>query len=138
MCPFRVGDEVLVLHAKQTPSLVGKKVKVTQIDYDGGVWVESSISHWTAPYKELQLLNKLSIVDGNKKSLMSKITTFVKNLTLSPDEKLMRKYGLKDDCGVVTLEGQDAILANFYNSKENQAYLLSIAQGLDAESEKSK
>lgn len=73
-----------------------------------------------------------------EKSIMSKISSYVKNLTLSADEKLLRKYGLKNECGEVTREGQEAIWENFYNSPENIAYLVSIAQGLEEESKKNK
>lgn len=67
-------------------------------------------------------------------SIMTKITTYIKNLTLSTDEKLLRKYNLHDECGENTEEGREAILNNFFNTKENQAYLVSIAQGLEDES----
>lgn len=77
-------------------------------------------------------------LSSNKKTIMSKISSYVKNLTLSADEKLLRKYGLKNECGEVTVEGQEAILENFYNSPENIAYLVSIAQGLEDEVKKNK
>jgi len=71
-----------------------------------------------------------------EKSIMSKISSYVKNLTLSAEEKLLRKYGLKNECGEVTGEGINAINEKFYNSPENVAYLVSIAQGLEEESNK--
>lgn len=73
-----------------------------------------------------------------KKSIMSKVTTYIKNLTLSAEEKLVRKYGLHDENGETTCTGKEAILEKFYASKENQDYLISIAQGLDVEAKEEK
>lgn len=79
-----------------------------------------------------------SINNNKKTNIMSKITSYVKNLTLSADEKLLRKYGLHDDCGDNTSEGKEAISHKFYNSKENQDYLITIAKGLEEEANKNK
>jgi hypothetical protein len=78
------------------------------------------------------------INNNNKKSIMSKVSTFVKNLALSADEKLLRKFDLHDDCGVTTYEGQQAILERLFNSPESQAYLIEIAKGLELEANKNK
>lgn len=73
-----------------------------------------------------------------KKSIMSQVTRFVKNLALSADDKLLRKYDLQNECGEVTEEGKGAILEKFFNSPENKAYLVSIAEGLEKERKEDK
>ena len=51
-------------------------------------------------YKELQEgIDRTNNNKTNNKKPMSKITKFVKDLTLSTGEKLLRKYELKDECG---------------------------------------
>lgn len=71
----------------------------------------------------------------NKKTIMSKITTFAKNLVLSADEKLLRKYGLHDECGNHTDEAEELVIAKLV--KENEAYLIELAKGMELE-EKNK
>lgn len=70
-----------------------------------------------------------------KNNIMSKITTFAKNLVLSADEKLLRKYGLKDECGEFTDEAEDLVIAKLV--KENESYLIELAKGMEEE-EKNK
>ncbi len=70
---------------------------------------------------------------NKKKTTMNKISTFIKNVTLSADEKLLRKHGLHDSDGNNTDDAKDAIDESIYNSKESQTYLLSIAEGLEKE-----
>lgn len=65
------------------------------------------------------------------KTIMSKITTFAKNLVLSADEKLLRKYGLKDECGEFTDEAESLVIAKLV--KENEAYLVELATAMQAE-----
>ena len=100
------------------------------------------------PYEEVKsiekrftMLNALGLINNDlpevkkdRKTFMNKVTEFVKNLTLSDTEKLLRKYDLHDDCGENTSVANQAIDEKLYNSPESQAYLLEIAQGLEAES----
>jgi hypothetical protein len=74
------------------------------------------------------------INNNNKKTIMSKVTSFVKNLTLSADEKLLRKYGLKNECGEYTSEAIDAVKLKLVS--DNESYLIEIAKGLEAEENK--
>lgn len=62
---------------------------------------------------------------------MSKITNFAKNLLLSADEKLLREMGLKTECGTYTSEAIEVLLQKL--CRENESYLLEIANGLKAE-----
>lgn len=67
---------------------------------------------------------------------MSKIANFVKNSLLSADEKLLRKYNLKDECGEYTHEAQELVIAKLI--KDNEAYLIQVATDLQAEEKASK
>jgi hypothetical protein len=67
---------------------------------------------------------------------MSKITTFVKNSLLSADDKLLRKYGLQDECGDYTSEAVDLVKAKLV--ADNRAYLVETAKALEAEEKASK
>lgn len=75
-------------------------------------------------------------IKENKQTFMSKATTYIKNLTLSADEKLLRKYGFKDDCGDYTSEGVELVKAKLV--KDNEDYLITIAKGLEEEANKNK
>jgi len=93
-----------------------------------------------------EFINKYNINDNNQildekpnkhgfKTIMSKITTFAKNLILSSDEKLLRKHGLHTECGDPTSEAIDLVITKLV--KENEAYLIELAKGIELE-EKSK
>lgn len=59
------------------------------------------------------------------------ITKFAKELLLSSDEKLMRKYGLKTECGDYTAEAREIILNKL--CKDNEAELIDIAKKMNEE-----
>lgn len=82
--------------------------------------------------KEESILSK----DIDLKKIMTSVKTFVKNLTLSADEKLLRKFGLKNDCGEYTSEAREAVFAKIV--ADNEAYLITIAKGLEAEANPTK
>jgi hypothetical protein len=84
---------------------------------------------------EIYQSDNLTIKKQTKNNIMSKITTFAKNLVLSADEKLLRKYGLKDECGEFTDEAEDLVIAKLV--KENESYLIELAKGMEEE-EKNK
>jgi hypothetical protein len=68
--------------------------------------------------------------------IMSNLTRFVKNSLLSADEKLLRKMGLKDDCGEYTDEAE--VLITLKLIKDNESYLIEVAKGLEAEEKANK
>jgi len=72
------------------------------------------------------------------KNIMSSIVNFAKDLLLSPEEKLLRKYGLHDENGNNTSEARQLINDKFYDSPENQAYLLEVATAKQAEDKSNK
>jgi len=77
----------------------------------------------------LKTTNKFNI----KKS-MNNIVTFAKDLLLSADEKLLRKMGIKDECGEYTSEAEGLVSHKLI--KDNEPYLLEIAKAKEVEDSK--
>lgn len=69
-----------------------------------------------------------------KKKLMDNIIAFAKGLTLSADEKLLRKVGLKNECGDYTPTARELVFAKLCS--DNEAYLLDVATKMEAEKAK--
>jgi hypothetical protein len=69
-----------------------------------------------------------------KETIMSKVKEYVKNLTLSADEKALRQVGFKDENGAFTSEAFDVIEEKLAN--DNIAYLVEIANGIISEEKK--
>ena len=67
---------------------------------------------------------------------MNSLVKFVKELTLSKEEKLMRKHGIKNEDGEYTLEAKEVVINKI--CKENETDLVTIAQGLEAEEKEAK
>lgn len=84
--------------------------------------------------KELKNNDAPCASQNKTRGIMSKISSFVKNLALSEDEKLLRKYGLKDECGEYTCEAKDLVIQKLIG--DNNAYLVEVAKGLEAEESK--
>lgn len=88
--------------------------------------------HTDSGYK----LSGVIIKEDKKKTIMSKITEFAKNLVLSADEKLLRKHDLKDSCGEYTEEAGVIVMQKIM--KDNEEYLISIAKQLEEETKSTK
>lgn len=105
-------------------------------DYDGfyaGNDLASLVDDGTIYATYNNIVPGKGLLNNKRETIMTTIKSFVKNLTLSADEKLLRKHELHNSCGENTCEAKEAILENFYSSPENQAYLLALAQGLEEE-----
>ncbi len=59
------------------------------------------------------------------------IKKFVKTLTLSNEDKLLREYGLQNDCGDFTEEAKELVINKLV--EENKDYLVEIATKLKEE-----
>ena len=59
------------------------------------------------------------------------IKKFVKTLTLSKEDKLLREYGLQNDCGDFTEEAIELVINKLV--EDNKAYLIEIATKLKEE-----
>ena len=72
---------------------------------------------------------------NKKQTIMNKITSFVKKSLLSSDEKLLRKFGFKDDSGEYTEAGQEFAIKDLCYEKE--ASMIVVAREMESE-EKAK
>ena len=59
------------------------------------------------------------------------IKKFVKTLTLSKEDKLLREYGLQNDCGDFTEEAKELVINKLV--EDNKDYLVEIATKLKEE-----
>jgi len=62
------------------------------------------------------------------------IKKFVKTLTLNKEDKLLREYGLQNDCGDFTEEARELVINKLV--EDNKAYLVEIATKLKEEDKK--
>lgn len=78
---------------------------------------------------EYTIFNKNISKKGN--SLMSSISNKIKDLTLSPTDRKLRKHGLEDDCGNLTDEGQKVLLNHLWNN--NKAVVVNQLKDIEKE-----
>lgn len=76
-------------------------------------------------------IEKEELEDNNKTMNIKK---FVKTLTLSKEDKLLREYGLQNDCGDFTEEAKELVINKLV--EDNKAYLVEIATQLKEEDKK--
>ena len=127
MDKYKVGDRILNISPNCSGKNYGKKGTVQRIDYYCHIRYDDGKEGCSCtPEEDYKLLNK--------KTFMSTVKEFVKALTLSAEEKLMRKHGLKTECGDYTQDAKDAIINKLCAADE--AYLVTIAQGLEDEAKK--
>jgi hypothetical protein len=97
--------------------------------------VESTISSYCAEPVLTSSLPKFNLINNNKiMSTINNVVDFAKNLTLSKEEKLMRKHGLKTANGEYTPEAQTIIINKIM--KEREADLVTIAEEIEKEDKK--
>ncbi len=149
MAKFKVGDRVEMVRYVEVNTLDKPKIgTVHTITEDRGGSCFHEIKWWyrvggfsNIAETEYELVEEECTPCGTtlinkKQTFMSKATTYIKNLTLSADEKLLRKYGFKDDCGDYTSEGVELVKAKLV--KDNEDYLITIAKGLEEEAKENK
>lgn len=73
---------------------------------------------------------------NKKKSLMSNLIKFVKDLAVDADTKLLRKYGMEDECGNPTGEGQD--LADLLNYQARRKEIVDYCKAKQEEDKAEK
>jgi len=79
--------------------------------------------------------NDIEILSNQiNKTIMTTIKEFAKNILLSKEEKLLRKHGLKNDCGDYTQDAKDLVINRLIT--DNEKYLLEIAEKKEAEETK--
>lgn len=82
-----------------------------------------------------ETLELLESIAPNK-IIMSTIKEFVKNSFLSKEEKLLRKQGLKNECGDYTQDAKDLVIEKL--TRENEEFLLEVATKKDEEEKEEK
>lgn len=148
---FEVGDIIVNIDPRVECGMNSGKIgKIVQIDYEGYVHVQYSdgstgksnkpekyyrhafSSERERYYQKLTPSNNKEVIN----TPMSTIKTFFKNITLSKSEKLLRKYGLKTECGEYTSTAIDIVIAKL--CADNEAHLIEIAEGFEAEIKEDK
>lgn len=81
-------------------------------------------------YTTKEFLDKYNKLDNKTMN----IKKFVKTLTLSKEDKLLREYGLQNDCGDFTEEAKELVINKL--AEENKDYLVEIATQLKEEDKK--
>ena len=133
---FKEGDIILKIKDNCCSAKEGKEYKVildTTDDKDGILAVGDSLTSLCHCQSEWEL-----ITNKNKTNniMMTNIKNFVKNLTLTSDEKLLRKHGLKNDCGEYTQEAIDVIINKLV--KDNEVDLITLAKEIEKEEANNK
>jgi hypothetical protein len=132
---FKVGDYI--------EDEVGDRVVITKIDKMGiwGYWElkeqgykKTSYEQFTCNKNSCKLVEKsinnkevgcASENKTTKNGIMESITEFAKNLVLSEDEKLLRKFNLKDSNGNYLSSAKDIVMQKLL--ADNEKYLIEIA-----------
>ena len=91
---------------------------------------EESMWEVKVTVEDLEKLKSKSLIS----KCMSDIKTFAKNLLLSVEEKLLRKYGLKTECGDYTQEAVEICQQDM--CKQNEEKLVEIAKAKEEEEKK--
>ena len=112
--------------------------EVSLQNHDGSYWYRSKCGVSSGlPASDLELVSAGNLTGETKvKTIMTSIKTFVKEMGLTADEKVLRKAGLKTDCGDYTQDAIDVVLQAICKEKETE--LVEIAKGLIEEQTKAK
>jgi bacterioferritin-associated ferredoxin len=103
-------------------------------------------SFYTKTYTSEEFLDKYNTIlnggstwkkheeDNLVKDKNMNIKKFVKTLTLSKEDKLLREYGLQNDCGDFTEEARELVINKLV--EDNKAYLVEITTKIKEEDKK--
>jgi len=132
MSSYTIGDRIKNIGSHDSSNdNYGKCGDVYEVDSEG-VYVryddgEEGYSSHSYVHKYYQIISSAEA----QKGVMKNIIKFAKNLVLSADEKLLRKYNLKNDCGEYTAEARELVINKLI--ADNEAYLIDLAKKLEAE-----
>ena len=115
---YKLEDDHTTYTTKEFLNKYGKKEDVFLTKY----LLEDAIKSLSGSIWEKEL------EDNNKTMNIKKI---VKTLTLSKEDKLLREYGLQNDCGDFTEEAKELVINKLV--EENKDYLIEIATKLKEE-----
>lgn len=149
MSGFKVGDQVRVISCKSTGSgcttschniKIGEILTIKKIDTPPSNqhdiyqhYIHFQESGWSVAPNEIELVNKVK-----ETTVMGEITKKLKELTMTKEQKLLRKYDVVDDCGDLTDEGRKAFIDTLFGDEDFAGILLARLEKLDAEEKKSK
>ena len=85
-------------------------------------------------YTTKEFLDKYNKKDYKLDNKTMNIKKIVKTLTLSKEDKLLREYGLQNDCGDFTEEAKEIVINKLV--EDNKAYLVEIATQVKEEDKK--
>lgn len=112
------------------------ELTIKKIDiFNEEVQVEEN-DNWYA-VDDLELISQtrsdkeITIYKPNNNNNMNRLINFVKTLTLSKEEKLLRKHGLKTENGDYTTDAKEVVINTLCAEKEPD--LIKIAEGLEAQ-----
>ncbi len=147
---FKIGDKIRGISAdiKGCEGIIegdtgaGWKIKITKgsSEYPNAEDLKEGVTCSRTTYwiNHIELItNESSNTSQNTVGkIMNNITKFVKNMTLTADEKLLRKFGFKNDCGEYTQDAKDFAILKLCEEKE--VLMVEVAKGLDKEEKASK
>lgn len=133
---FQVHDRVLNIDPRDEPgNNAGEQGTVTDI-VGGTVYVTYDNGSTGKSSKPEKYYKRIAKNNAQSTKNMNSITTFIRNFTLSASEKLLRKHGLKTECGTYTSTAQQLVLEKI--TSENEPFLIEMATKFEAEQKAEK
>lgn len=137
MQTFKAGVRIINVDPRENPGAnYGERGTIVDISngyfyvaYDNG-----DNGKTNKPEKYYKIINDSTpcvTAECTAKKPMQSITTFIKNLVLTADEKILREVGLKNECGEYSNTAKEIVL-NFLTS-QNEAKLVEWATAYKAE-----
>jgi hypothetical protein len=137
---YKIGDRVRVVR-NNPENVLGKlgigseftisKIEKSCLNYIG--WWIHPLDGDPSAIDEVELINCCDETISSAKNIMTNIIDFAKELTLSENERLLRKQGLKNSCGDYTEESRELVINRLCSEQEE--YLIKVAKAKE-ESEK--
>jgi hypothetical protein len=138
---MKIGDSVQCIADKSTNyGCVGKIYRIEEdiifVEYPNGETGKGKSKY----YKLISSCEcgcfEIHITETKSKNIVESIIDTVKNLALSADEKLLRKFGFKDNCGDYTARAREVAMLKLLEDKASE--ILALAKELDAEEKENK
>jgi hypothetical protein len=141
---FKVGDKFLITKElaeakhktrwyESVEKMIGAEYEIIAVDWDcmtgiqyykiiGGLCFDCKLEPLMEPKNNLT------------KTIMTNIIKFVKNMTLSSDDKLLIRTGLKNEAGEYTVDYQQ--LSSLIDQRRNEKEIIEYAKKMEAEEKK--
>jgi len=134
-CEFEAGD-VIRMTSNCSNAVEGKKYRLYHENGSlyAGIAEGGGDNGCCSCQEYWKLISKKNNIMEEVKNVVGNIREFAKNLVLSADEKLLRKYGLKDGRGEYTSDAKEIIIEKL--AEDNKDYLLAIVNAKETEETK--